>query len=133
MIQLKRLSNYTRTALSGKDFAVEFTELINPPFPPEPVIKLQSTNRQKLNIAIVVAPSGSPASKKNLIPEYPTRSRTNAPMSGIRGPLMSTIRPHIGPELYTPTVQVDQWAEEASFWQRSSVPFPASPTMFSCV
>jgi hypothetical protein len=95
-----------RTALSGNDFAVELTELVNPPLAPAPVMKLQNTTDKKVKVDMVVAPSGIPASKKSLRPEYPVKSRMNAPMSGISGPLVSTIRPHIGPQAYTPSKEV---------------------------
>jgi hypothetical protein len=51
------------TALSGNVFAVEFTELVRPPFPPEPVMKPHNTRRQKVKVDIVVAPDGTPELK----------------------------------------------------------------------
>jgi len=63
----------TRTALSGKFFAVALMALAKPAFPPAPVIKLQIIRAKK-----TVEDPAVPESYNCRIPKYPTRSNAKA-------------------------------------------------------
>jgi hypothetical protein len=84
------------TELDEKLFAVEFIAAASPALPPDPVMKLHTTSNTKWS-SETATPSPIPSSYIFLIPKYPTRRTIQAPMSGILGPLRSTIRPQIGP------------------------------------
>ena len=91
------------TALSGNVFAVEFTELAKPPELPTPVRKLQKLSVQKTMAGADDASGARPESQIYLMPEYPLRRNTKLHARSMRGPRVSTIRPHNGPELLAPT------------------------------
>jgi len=56
------------TVLSGNVFAVEFTELVRPPLPPDPVKYPHNTKRENVDVEIVLAPGGTPESKMYWMP-----------------------------------------------------------------
>lgn len=86
---------------SGKLLAVVLTAATTPACAPKPVKRLHTINRTKC-AEDMDTPESVPSSYIRFIPAYPTRENTKAPMSGIWGPLKSTIRPQIGPDTETP-------------------------------
>ena len=81
---------------------------VTPAFPPAPVIYPQKERRHIERIEMVSSGTGMPALKMYRMPEYPRRRRTKADASETRGPLISTMRPHTGPVVYTPTGSYSQ-------------------------
>jgi hypothetical protein len=70
-----------------------------------------------VNVDIVLALGGSPASNMYWVPPYPVRRSRNAAARRMRGPRESTIRPHQGALSEMPTGDTKQitrgkWVEK---------------------